>query len=76
MMTRQGTVQAFLDEALAGPGNRIDAGAQGSGYLAVAPSLAGVRGVGFQQNACFQMLPGRVSSLLDHRVQSVALLIA
>ena len=46
------------------------------GDLAVAPSLAGVRGVGFEQDTRFQLLPRRVLSLPDHRVQLVALLIA
>ena len=73
MMTFQGTFQASFNQALARAGDRVDAGAQGGGDLAVAPSLAGVRGIGFQQNACFQQLPRRVLSLVDHRVQLVAL---
>ena len=72
----QSIVQAFFNQALAGSRDRIDAGFQRGGDLAVAPSLAGVRGVGFQQNACFQLLPRRVLSLLDHRVQLVTFLVA
>ena len=68
MMALQGTVQTFLNQALAGPGNGIDAGLQGGGDLTVAPSLAGVRGVCFQQDACFQLLSRRVFSLPDHRI--------
>jgi hypothetical protein len=55
----------------AGDGRRIlvwCGGAQGGDDLAVAPSLAGVRGVCFQQDACFQLLSRRVFSLPDHRI--------
>ena len=76
MMTLQGAIQASLDQTLMSSGDRIDAGLQSVGDLAVAPSLAGVRGVGFQQDTRFQLLPRRVLSLSDHRVQLVALLIA
>jgi len=76
MMPPQGTIQAFFNQALAGSGNRIDAGGQSGGDLAVAPSLAGVRRVGFQQDTRFQLLPRRVLSLLDHHVQLIPFLIA
>ena len=54
MMTSQGTVQPSLDQTLTRSGDRIDTRLQGDGDLAVTLSLAGVRGVGFQQNARFQ----------------------
>ena len=53
MMPPQGTIQAFFNQALAGSGNRIDTGGQSGGDLAVAPSLAGVRRVGFQRIRAF-----------------------
>ena len=76
MMALQRTVQAFFNQTLTGSGDRIDAGRQGGGDLAVAPSLAGVRGVGFQQDTRFQLLARRMLSLVDHRAQLVSLLIA
>ena len=76
MMTRQGAVDAFFNQALAGSGDIIDAGLQSGGDLAVASSLAGVRRVGFQQDARFQLLPRRVLAPPDHRVQMITLLIA
>jgi hypothetical protein len=76
MMARQSTVKAFFNQALAGSRDRVDTGCQRGGDLAVAPSLTRVRGVGFQQDACFQLLPRRVFSFPDHRVQLVPLVIA
>ena len=76
MMTLQDTIQASLDQTLTRSGDCIDTGLQSGGELAVAPSLAGVRGVGFQRDTRFQLLPRQVLSPSDHRVQLVALLIA
>src|SRR5450756_27261 len=76
MMTLQGPIKAFLDEPLAGSGNRIDTGLQGGGDLAVAPCFAGVRGVGFEQDACFQEHARGVFALSDRRVQLLPFLIA
>ena len=64
MMALQGAIQASLDQTLTSSGDRIDAGLQSVGDLAVAPSLAGVRGVGFQQDTRFQLLPRRVFPFL------------
>ena len=63
MMPRQGTIQAAFNQALAGSRHRIDTGFQRGGDLAVAPSLAGIRGIGFQQDAGFQELPRGVPDL-------------
>ena len=76
MMARQSTVKAFFNQALAGSRDRVDTGCQRGGDLAVAPSLTRVRGVGFQQDACFQLLPRWVLSFPDHRVQLVPLVVA
>ena len=48
---------------LAGPGNRVDAGIQSRGDLAVTPSFAGLGGVGLQQDACLHQLAGAVLAL-------------
>jgi hypothetical protein len=76
MMPLQRAIQAFFNQALACSRDRIDAGFQGGGDLAVAPSLAGVRGVGFQQDACFQLLPRGVLALTDHRIQLITFFVA
>src|SRR3984957_11034272 len=76
MMTRQSPVHAFFNQMLAGSRDRIDAGFQRGGNLAVAPPIAGVRGVGFQQDTCLQQLPRGVLSLADHRVRLTTFLVA
>src|SRR3984957_9471923 len=66
----------LLQQMLAGSRDRIDAGFQRGGNPAVAPPIAGVRGVGFQQDTCLQQLPRGVLSLADHRVQLTTFLVA
>src|SRR5271165_2994137 len=76
MMTPQGLINTFLDQPLTRPGNRVDAGLQSGGDLTVAPSFAGVRHVGLQQNASFQQKSSRVFALMDQRIQLLSLLAA
>ncbi len=66
MITPQGALDALFDQPLAGAGNRIGTGVQSAGDLAIAPSFASVRGVGFQQDAGFQHLTRGVLTLIDH----------
>ena len=60
MLADQDGLEPLFHQLLAGPGNRIDAGLQRRRDLAVAPAFAGVRGVGFQQDACLQQLLRRM----------------
>jgi hypothetical protein len=59
---------------LTGAVNGVGADIQCRGNLTVAPGLAGRRGVGLQQDSCFQELTGRGFALLDQRVEPFTLL--
>ena len=50
MLVGQRRLEPFLHQSLAGPGNRVDSGIQRTGDLAVTPALAGLRGIGLQQD--------------------------
>jgi hypothetical protein len=75
MVTLQRAFNAFLDQTLACPGDRIDAGVERGGDLTVAPALSGVRGVGFQQDASLQQVPRGVFVLIDRRIELLAFLV-
>jgi hypothetical protein len=76
MLADQNRLEAFFHQLLARPGNRVDAGFEGLGNLAVTPSVASFRDVSFQQNACLGQLPGRVFAHTYQRVETLPLLIA
>ena len=76
MFAGRGRLQPLLDQSLSGPGNGVSAGFQRRRDLTVAPAFALVRGVGFQQNARHQQLPGWVFSGLDQADELCTLLIA
>ena len=65
MLADQDSVEAFFHQLLAGPGNGVDAGVEGGGDVAVPPSFARLRGIGFQQNAGLGQLSGRVLTRMD-----------
>ena len=60
MLAHKHGLEAFLHQLPAGPGNGVDAGIEGGGDVAVAPSFASLRSVSLQQNARLGQLPGRV----------------
>ena len=76
MLARQGCVETFLDQLLAGPGNGVGAGIQCLGDLAIGPCAACFGGVGFQQNTRLQHLTGTMLASLDQRVEAFALFLA
>jgi hypothetical protein len=76
MLADQHRLKPFFHQLLAGPGDRIGAGIEGLGNLAVAPSCARFRGVSLQQDACFGQQPGRVFADMYQRVEPFPLLIA
>jgi hypothetical protein len=69
MLMFQRPFEASLNQPLTGSGNSVDTGLQRCGDLTVAPSFAGVRGVGFQQDACPQQLSRAVRALIDRRIR-------
>jgi hypothetical protein len=70
MLAGQDGLEAFLHQLLPGPGNRVDAGIQGGGDLAITPSFAGLGSIGFQQDARPHQLTCTVFALMDQRVLS------
>src|SRR5690242_10723920 len=76
MLAGQRGVQSALHQLLAGPRDGVDAGIECLGNLAVAPSLAGVRGIGLQQDARLQHLARWAFAGLDQRGQLLPLLSA
>jgi hypothetical protein len=50
MLAGQDGLETFLHQLLPGPGNRVDAGIQGGGDLAVTPSFAGLGSIGFPRD--------------------------
>jgi hypothetical protein len=76
VLAGQGGIQSALHQLLAGAGNGVDAGLQRLGDLTVALAFAGLRGVGLPQDACFQELAGRCFTLLDQRIEPLALVLA
>jgi hypothetical protein len=75
MLAGQHRVESLLHQLLAGSGNRGDAGVQGEGDLAITPPFAGLRRVGFQQDARPHQLARAVFALMDQRVELFALLV-
>ena len=76
VLARQNGFKAFLDELPSRPLDRRDAGVQRLGNSAVAPSLARLRHVRFQQDAGFrQQMPGPLA-LADKFPEPGALLLA
>jgi hypothetical protein len=73
---RQDGFEAFLDELASRPLDRRDAGVQRLGDPAVAPSLAALRHVRFQQDAGFRQQMRGALALADERVEPSALLFA
>jgi hypothetical protein len=76
MLAGQHRLEAFLDQLLTGPGNRVRTGVQSRGDPAVAPSLAGPRGVGLQQDTRPRQQPRRVLAHMDQRAEALTLGIA
>src|SRR5471030_63729 len=76
MLAGQRSVEPFLDQSLARPGDRIDAGLQRRRDLAVAPALTGVRGVSFQQNTGLQHLLRRMFADMNQGGELLTLVIA
>jgi hypothetical protein len=76
MLADQDGLEAFLHQLLPCPGNRADAGIQGGRDLAVTPSFAGLRSIGFQQDARPHQLACTVFALMDQRVEPFARLAA
>ena len=72
MLAGQGGVEAALHQLLAGAGDRVGAGIQRLGDLAVAPRFASLRGVGLQQDAGFQQLTRGGFALLDQSIEPLA----
>src|SRR3984885_40058 len=62
MLADKNGLKAFFHQLLAGSRHRVDAGVDGGGDLAVAPSVASVRCVRLQQNTSSGQLAGRVRS--------------
>ena len=76
MLADQRGLDALFHQPLARSSNRVDAGLQSCGDLAVTPCFASVRGVGFQQDTCLQQLARRVFALADQGANPLSLLIA
>ncbi len=76
MLAGQSGVEPSFHKLLAGAGDGVDAGVQRPGDLAVAPGLAGLRGIGLQQDTCLQRLTRGAFTLLDQCVEPFALGVA
>src|SRR4029077_15599708 len=76
MLVGQGRLEAFLHQSLAGPGNRVDGGLQRPGNLAVTPALAGLAGIGLQQDTRPDQLACTMFAATDQRVELFALRVA
>ena len=76
MLAGQRSREPFLDQPLARPRDRIDAGLQRRRDLAVAPALTAVRGVSFQQNPGLQHLLRRMFAGMDQGGELLTLVIA
>jgi len=75
VLVGQGGVDPALHQVLARARDGVDAGIQRFSDSAVAPRLAGLRGIGLQQDAGFQNLACRAFAFLDQRVEPFALLV-
>lgn len=76
MLADQGGLEPFLDQSLTGSSDCIDAGVQGFGDLAVAPSAPSLGAVRLQQNARSQQLERGVLARLNYRRKLLALFAA
>jgi hypothetical protein len=59
---------------LAGAGDDRQAGVQGRGNLAAAPSCAGLAGIGLQHDAGLGQPPRRVCATMDHALKPLPLI--
>ena len=76
MLADKNGLKAFFHQLLAGSRHRVDAGIEGGGDLAVAPSVASVRGVRLQQNTSSGQLAGRVLARIDQGAKPLSLPLA